>query len=146
MACGRDEYVVFDAYADPTILDGHLVVVRRDVEPRLDGDDDPWLEWTRLPVFEVAPDVVDVHPEVMTGLVHVVALVALFLDRVLDGSLDEAEREEPFDQHLDARLMHLVDRRAGARRRDARVLRREHQLVDLSLRRREPPADGKRSS
>src|ERR1051326_2036925 len=76
-AVPRHEHVVLDPDTDAAIGRGRLLVVLGDVEPRLDRDHDARLEGPWRALVEVSPDVVHVHAEVMTGLLHVVALVAL---------------------------------------------------------------------
>src|SRR5688572_9664830 len=141
-----DGDVVLDADADPPPL--RVVVEDRvaEVEPRLDGEHHARRERDRLALrVDVEADVVHVEAEPMARAVHVERLERLLRDELLDPPLEHAEPDQPLDQHVERRVVHVVEARAGAHGGDGRLLRREHDVVDLALGGREALAHRERA-
>ena len=93
-----DEDIIFDADTDasPTVIDRGLSFggfdVGGDVDPRLDGDDIPWLEL--VPSFgtvHVDPRVVNIQAEPVSGTVHIEVFVFSFFDQGIDITCEEFE-------------------------------------------------------
>ena len=59
---GGDQDVVLNGNADAAPLRRHLVVVGRDVDPRLNRKNHARLEGAALPISEVRADIMNVHP------------------------------------------------------------------------------------
>src|SRR5688572_4174710 len=134
MAVRRDHDVVLDAHADATKLrvvgDGGVP----EVEPGFDGEHHAGCERQRLAlVVDVQAAVVDVEAEPVAGAVHVERLEGLLCDQLLDPAPEHAEPDQALDQHLECRLVHFVEARAGTHRGDSRLLGGEHDVVDLAL-------------
>ena len=104
-----------------------------EVQPGLDGQGHARLEHAPVAADLVVADVVHVHAEPVTGPVHVVLRVGAFLDERVEAALEQAELDQPLGEDAHRGLVRIVPVIAGNDALDGRLLRLEHDLVDLAL-------------
>ena len=133
MTVFRHQNVVFDSNPNSAETVSDFIVVRIDVQSRLDRKHHPGLEHSRRAVHPVQPDVMHVHAEPVTRAMHVIAPIRALLDYLLGRSMQNSELTHAVNQHAQSNFVRIVEMRARLDRVDRLELCVEHDFVQAAL-------------
>ena len=126
--------IIFNPDADSTPFFIDRFIVRCNINTRLNGQYHARSERAPLPLYPIFTDIVHIHPQPMSGFMHVELAVRERLYQFVDLTTQKTELNETGCQYFHCSLMRLIPVIAWLSRLNRCVLRIERQLVQCPLR------------